>query len=67
MSVDFSGAVWRKSARSQPGNCVEVAKNLPTIVGVRDSKDPEGPALAFTHAEWAAFVKEVKRGGFNRQ
>ncbi|HEX2416936.1 MAG TPA: DUF397 domain-containing protein, partial [Micromonosporaceae bacterium] len=40
-------ARWRKSSRSNGagGNCVEVADNLPSIVAVRDSKNPEGPAL----------------------
>ena len=39
-----SRAVWRKSSRSNGsgGNCVEVASNLPGIVAVRDSKDPQG-------------------------
>ena len=48
---------WRKSSYSseQGGNCVEVAAH-PALVHVRDSKDPEGPALAFTPAEWAAFT-----------
>ncbi|MGH2599998.1 MAG: DUF397 domain-containing protein, partial [Dehalococcoidia bacterium] len=34
-------------------------------VAVRDSKNPDGPALAFTHAEWAAFVGGVQDGEFN--
>ncbi|MBO4210342.1 DUF397 domain-containing protein, partial [Micromonospora echinofusca] len=45
--TDLTGATWRKSTRSggSGGNCVEVADNLPGVVGVRDSKDPTGPAL----------------------
>ena len=41
---DMSRAVWRKSARSSGTgqNCVEVAANLPGIVAIRDSKDPDG-------------------------
>ncbi|MEU5563625.1 DUF397 domain-containing protein [Micromonospora musae] len=56
--TDLTGAVWRKSTRSggNGGNCVEVATNLPSIVAVRDSKDPEGPALAFDPAAWRRFV-----------
>lgn len=54
----LSGAVWRKSSRSSASNqCVEVATNLPGIVGVRDSKDPDGPALAVDPAAFTAFVR----------
>ncbi|MFG1841880.1 DUF397 domain-containing protein [Micromonospora sp. NPDC049175] len=60
--TDLSGATWRKSTRSggSGGNCVEVADNLPGVVGVRDSKDPTGPALAFAPATWAAFVGGIR-------
>ncbi|MEH1102625.1 DUF397 domain-containing protein [Micromonospora sp. CPCC 205561] len=63
--TDLAGAVWRKSTRSggSGGNCVEVADNLPGVVGVRDSKDPYGPALAFTPRAWSAFVGGVARRG----
>ena len=58
--ADMTGAVWRKSTRSgNGGNCVEVATNRVAaagIVAVRDSKDPTGPALTFTAAEWCAFI-----------
>ncbi|MBQ0892386.1 DUF397 domain-containing protein [Micromonospora sp. U56] len=60
--TDLTGAVWRKSTRSggNGGNCVEVADNLMGVVGVRDSKDPTGPTLAFPPPAWAAFVSAVK-------
>jgi hypothetical protein len=58
---DLSRAVWRKSTHSgQDGNCVEVATNLPDIVAIRDSKNPSGPVLRVTHAEWASFVRHIK-------
>ncbi|MBG6065125.1 MULTISPECIES: DUF397 domain-containing protein [Micromonospora] len=61
--MDLIDATWRKSTRSgsSGGDCVEVADNLPGIVGVRDSKDPEGPALVFGPVAWRAFVTEVAR------
>lgn len=61
--MDLSGAKWRKSSRSSGngGACVEVADNLPGVVGVRDSKDPAGPALIFAPAAWRAFVAGVAR------
>jgi hypothetical protein len=66
--AELTGAVWRKSTRSDNGgaSCVEVAKNLPGVVGVRDSKDRSGPVLAFTPEQWAAFVGGVKDGEFDR-
>jgi hypothetical protein len=46
----------------QNGACVEVATNLPGAVAVRDSKDPEGPALLIPSAEWRAFVRGLQAG-----
>lgn len=62
--ADLTGARWRKSTRSgsNGGSCVEVAGNLPGIVGVRDSKDPAGPALTVTPAAWLTFTTTVKTG-----
>lgn len=56
--VDLSRAVWRKSTRSASngGQCIEVALNLPGIVAVRDSKNPDGAKLVFTAAQWRGFV-----------
>jgi hypothetical protein len=36
--------------------CVEIA-TAPAAVFVRDSKDPDGPHLAFHPEEWSAFVR----------
>jgi hypothetical protein len=59
---------WFKSSYSgNGGQCIEVAHNLASssrVVPVRDSKDPHGPALAFSPAAWSAFVAEVKAGHF---
>jgi len=63
--VDLTSADWRKSSySSNTGNCVEVARNLPGVVAVRDSKDPDGPALVFTADEWRAFVSGARAGEF---
>lgn len=61
-------ATWRKSARSSDtgGMCVEVA-DLPGFVGIRDSKNPNGPKLLFTRSEWRAFVGGLKAGRFDSQ
>jgi hypothetical protein len=62
-----NAAQWKKSSRSNGNggnNCVEVAL-LDSGAAVRDSKDPAGPALLFTAAEWAAFVGGAKDGEFD--
>lgn len=57
---EISTAQWRKSSHSDHhgGECVEVA-NLAHGIAVRDSKDPDGPRLAFTPAAWRAFTRQV--------
>ena len=62
--MDLTDARWRKSSHSgnNGGNCVEVARNLPGAVAVRDSKDPEGPVLVFTPDQWRAFAAGVRAG-----
>ncbi|CAM4132237.1 DUF397 domain-containing protein [Nocardia ninae] len=65
MNADLSGAKWFTSSHSGGGqDCVEVAFHG-GIVGVRDSKNPTGPALVFTPSEWAAFTAGVVEGEFN--
>lgn len=51
-----------KSGRSGAGNgsnCVEVARNVPGAVAVRDSKDP-GPLLVVSPAAWWAFLGSIR-------
>ncbi len=64
ITVDLSRAQWRKSSYSngQGGACVEVARNLPCVVAVRDSTDRTGPTLAFTPAQWRALLTAVRTG-----
>ena len=62
MDADLSRAVWHKSTRSNGsgGACVEVADNLPGIIAVRDSKNPDGPALIISRDEWARFITRLQ-------
>jgi hypothetical protein len=55
--IDLSRAEWRKSSySSQDGNCVEVARNLPGLVAVRDSKEPDGAPLVVPREAWQVFT-----------
>ena len=66
--MDLTGAAWRKSSfsRGNGGACVEVAilpgatEDGASLVAVRDSKDPAGPALVLTPGEWRAFLSGVR-------
>jgi hypothetical protein len=55
---------WVKSSYSggSGGNCIEVAALPDGGRAVRDSKDPDGPMLAFTPAGWDSFIRAVKNG-----
>ena len=60
-------AAWVKSSLSfSNGNCVEVTELPEGAVGVRNSRDPEGPVLSFTPDEWDAFLRGAQRGEFDR-
>ncbi|MFJ9904475.1 DUF397 domain-containing protein [Streptomyces sp. NPDC101152] len=45
----------KSSHSSGNGECVEIARNIPGTVAVRDSKDSGGPILRFAAAAWRAF------------
>ncbi len=68
---------WHKASHSSDGsNCVEVTVTYDTadaghkagaekLYLMRDSKNPDGPVLKFTQAEWDAFILGVKDGEFD--
>jgi hypothetical protein len=61
-----SDSYWTKSSLSfSNGNCVEVASLPDGEIGVRDSKDSEGPVLRFTPSEWHAFLGGARNGEFD--
>lgn len=69
--------LWRESSHcGSRSECVEVTVTFDTSAAphkagsgklylMRNSKDPDGPVLAFTEAEWEAFVLGVKDGEFD--
>ncbi|MEU5207901.1 DUF397 domain-containing protein [Streptomyces sp. NPDC020742] len=67
ISPDFA---WTKSSYSEGngGECIEITHALTHphgLVPVRDSKDPDGPALIFRTPQWTSFVSAVKGGEFS--
>jgi hypothetical protein len=66
-SSDLTHTIWRKSNRSNGAGgaaCVAVA-GLADRVAMRDSKDPAGPVLAVTRAEWRAFLSNIRASEFD--
>ncbi|WP_232534855.1 DUF397 domain-containing protein [Nocardia terpenica] len=64
MNTDRS--LWFKSSYSSGRtDCVEVAWLDNSEVGVRDSKNPAGPALVFAPGDWDAFTTGLKGGEFD--
>jgi hypothetical protein len=66
MAGTRSGSIWTKSSVSYAnGNCVEVSDQPGGSVGVRSSRDREGPVLRFSPQEWQAFLCGVRNGEFD--
>jgi Domain of unknown function (DUF397) len=63
---DLTAVAWVKSSYSEGngGACIEVAPGFTGLMPVRDSKNPQGPALTFTADAWAAFVAAVRSDEF---
>ncbi len=65
-AAELDNARWRKSSVSNSqGACVEMARLSGGEFAVRNSRNPEGPALIYTHAEIAALIEGVKQGEFD--
>ncbi|MFH8684637.1 DUF397 domain-containing protein [Streptomyces lydicus] len=61
----MSSALWRKSSYStNGGECIEIADGMPGLVPVRDSKDPQGPALFIPAGAWRTFITAVRSATF---
>jgi hypothetical protein len=56
--TDLRTLTWRKSSYSRKLNCVEVARTRAGIA-VRDSQDPDGPAILVSLATFGRFVASL--------
>lgn len=65
---ELANAVWlRSSTSTEHEHGVEVAIISGPRWAVRDSRDPDGPVLIFTEAEWIAFSLGAKAGEFDTE
>ena len=63
---DLDGAAWRKSQRSNSqGACVEIARVGAGTVAMRNSRDPQGPALIYRRETIAALIESLRDGDFD--
>ncbi len=61
---ELKEARWIKASRSDGINeCIEVAA-VGENIAMRNSRDPQGPALIFTRGELSAFADGVSKGEF---
>lgn len=59
--MDINHVTWRKASYSggNGGGCVEVARSLPGVVAIRDSKDPHGPNLVVSPSAWQSLTADL--------
>ncbi|MFH9615245.1 DUF397 domain-containing protein [Streptomyces pratensis] len=51
----------KSSYSTKEHDCVEVARNMPRVVAVRDSKQLDSPVLTVAPSAWAAFTADLRR------
>ncbi|MFR9724133.1 DUF397 domain-containing protein [Streptomyces sp. MS19] len=61
-NLNLSTAKWHTSTYSNEtgGSCVEVARNVPGVHPVRDTKDRTGHVLTFPTPAWTSFIQHLK-------
>jgi Domain of unknown function (DUF397) len=66
IASSLAAVTWHKSHHSNPsGECVEMAALPSAQIAIRNSRDPDGPALICTKAEVGAFIQGAKNGEFD--
>jgi hypothetical protein len=64
-AAELQGARWQRSSFSARNNCVEMAQLLGGEIAVRNSRDPDGPALIYTRGEVEALILGARNGDFD--
>lgn len=66
LSAQLRQVTWQKSRYSNSqGSCVEMGLLPGGDIAVRNSRDPDGPALIYTQAEIQALLRGAKEGDFD--
>lgn len=60
----LSALAWRVAQRCNGGECIRIAANGDMVL-IGDSKNPDGPVLSYSAAEWQAFVEGIRHGDFD--
>jgi hypothetical protein len=55
---------WRTALQCNGGECVRVVPSGDMIV-IGDTKNPNGPFLEYSRAEWKTFAEGIKQGDFD--
>jgi hypothetical protein len=55
-----NSAEWRSSSRCEGGACIEAAAQDDAVL-LRESADPGGTVLAFTHPVWRDLTARIKQ------
>jgi hypothetical protein len=55
---------WRVARHCDAGSCVRVATRGDMVV-IGDTKNPDGPILAYDRGEWRTFVEGIRQGDFD--
>lgn len=56
---------WHTALSCESGACVQVAAADRDAILIGSTRQPGGPLLEYTAAEWNAFVNGVKAGDFD--
>jgi hypothetical protein len=58
-TTNLQNVTWRKSSYSSNVSCVEITRTH-AVVAVRDSKEPDGPALVVSRAAFRCFLNSLR-------
>jgi Domain of unknown function (DUF397) len=55
---------WRVARHCDAGSCIRVARSGDSVL-IGDTKNPDGPVLAYDRAEWKTFIEGIRHGDFD--
>lgn len=55
---------WRVARQCNGGACIRIAPSGDMVL-IGDSKDPDGPVLAYSRSDMRGFLDGIRRGDFD--